>query len=187
MADDADLNLFVQWRHASPGLWKFCPLCQASLTNHDWDGKSRRYCSQCGFVYWERPLPAVAALVYNVEHQEVLLVTRRYPPATGGYTLPGGGVEYGESVQDALRREVLEETGLIVGIDSQLGTWSTPSNETLITFFLAHQIGGNLNPGSDAMETVWFNILKAPRLAFSVHEKVLELFRARCALENLGS
>jgi len=186
MADDADLNLFVQWRHASPGLWKFCPLCQASLTNHDWDGKSRRYCSQCGFVYWERPLPAVAALVYNVEHQEVLLVTRRYPPATGGYTLPGGGVEYGESVQDALRREVLEETGLIVGIDSQLGTWSTPSNETLITFFWPTRLVEILIPAAMRWKQCGSIYLKRPAWLLACMRRFWNCSDTM-ALENLGS
>ena len=186
MAEGEDLNLFVQWRHAAPSRWKFCPLCQAPLTNHEWDGKSRRFCSQCGFVYWERPLPATAGIIYDAAKQNILLVTRRYPPSVGGYTLPGGGIEFGESVQGALLREVFEETGLKVVIDDQLGTWSTPSNETLITFFVTHPVGGELKAGTDAMEATWVNVHQAPRLAFSVHQKVVELFRAKLALDQLG-
>lgn len=71
---------------------------------------------------------------------------RRYPPNQGGWTLPGGGVEAGESVEEAIHREVLEETGLVITLDEQLGTQSTPFKETLITFYLARALGGQINP-----------------------------------------
>ena len=143
MADEP--NGFVQWRHAAPDRWRFCPLCRARLIDRAWDGKMRRYCPACGFVYWERPLPAAAVVVGDSRRPgEIVLVRRRYPPDAGQWTLPGGGIEAGESVAEAARREVLEETGLTVEMDGQIGTWSTPTGETVITFFAAHQIAGTL-------------------------------------------
>lgn len=174
-----DINRFVQWRHAQAGQWKFCPLCGHDLGDHEWDGKVRRFCPSCGFVYWERPLPATAAIVVDRTSHRVVLVTRRYPPAVGGQTFPGGGVEVGESIAEAMHREVQEETGLQVAIDAQLGTWSTPTKETIITFFLAHPTGGRLQGGSDALKAEWVAIKDVPQLAFSVHQAAFDLFSAQ--------
>lgn len=160
-------------------------MCRAELSDHDWDGRSRRYCDQCGFVYWERPLPAVASVVYDAHLDRVVLVTRRYPPEVGGYTFPGGGVESGESVTAAVIREVLEETGLVVAVDKLLGTWSTPTNETVITFYVTHPVGGTLAPGSDALSAQWFPRSNAPTLAFSVHQEVMRVFHHTVELQNM--
>ncbi|MCY0898423.1 MAG: NUDIX hydrolase [Firmicutes bacterium] len=174
---DDDVNAFVQWRHAPSGEWRYCPLCRGALINHPWDGKMRRYCPECGFVYWERPLPAVAALIVRPgPPMEMVLVRRRYPPEVGQWTLPGGGIEAGESVVQAIRREVEEETGLFIEVDEQLGTWSTPSNETIITFFVAHPVSGILQAGTDALEADWFPLDKLPLLAFSTHRDAVTAF-----------
>ena len=62
--------------------------------------------------YPDRPYLAVSAVI--VRNGEFLAVQRARPPMQGLFTLPGGGVEAGESVADAVRREVLEETGLTI-------------------------------------------------------------------------
>ena len=172
-----ETNAFVQWRHAPASQWRFCPLCAARLVDRKWDGKTRRYCEVCGFVYWERPLPAAAALIVDGERRQIVLVRRRYPPEEGLWTLPGGGIEAGESAEDAVRREVREETGLVVRLDRQLRTLSTPSGETVVTFFVAHAEDGALTAGTDALEASWFSWDEAPRLAFSTHRDALELYR----------
>ena len=179
MEDASQGSEFVQWRHAPPGEWQYCPLCRADLTNHAWDGKVRRYCPVCGFVYWERPLPAAAAIVLDpADHpNQMVLVRRRYPPEEGQWTLPGGGIEAGESVEEAACREVVEETGLDIAVDRQIGTWSTPSAETVITFFAAHAVGGQLQAGTDALEAAWFPVESLPELAFSTHQEAVERFR----------
>lgn len=114
-----------------------------------------------------------------------MLVTRRYPPEVGGYTFPGGGVESGESLTAAVMREVLEETGLEVTVDKLLGTWSTPTNETVITFYVTHPVGGALIAGSDALSAQWFSRSNAPTLAFSVHQEVMRVFHHTIELQNM--
>jgi 8-oxo-dGTP diphosphatase len=62
--------------------------------------------------YPDRPYLAVSAVI--VRDGEFLAVRRARPPMQGLFTLPGGGVETGESLSEAVRREVLEETGLTI-------------------------------------------------------------------------
>jgi len=62
--------------------------------------------------YPERPFLAVSAAI--VRDGQVLLVQRARPPANGLYSLPGGVVEVGETLEEAVRREVREETGMTI-------------------------------------------------------------------------
>ncbi|MCY0881783.1 MAG: NUDIX domain-containing protein [Firmicutes bacterium] len=183
--DPQQVNSFVQWRHAPASRWIFCPLCGEKLTDHIWDGKMRRYCTHCGFVYWERPLPAAAAVILDATNQQVVIVTRRFPPKIGGKTLPGGGVEAGESVEHAVIREVEEETGLIVAVDKEIGTWSTPSQETIISFYLTHPVSGMLQAGTDALSAEWYALDKLPVLDFDLHQNVMEQIQKEWADHKL--
>jgi 8-oxo-dGTP diphosphatase len=63
-------------------------------------------------TYPTRPYLAVSAAIFR--DGRVLIVRRARPPAHGLYTLPGGGVELGETLQEAIIREVREETGLAI-------------------------------------------------------------------------
>jgi 8-oxo-dGTP diphosphatase len=65
-----------------------------------------------GRSYPSRPILAVSAAI--IRDGKVLIVRRARPPANGVYTLPGGGVEVGENLMEAVVREVREETGLTV-------------------------------------------------------------------------
>ena len=83
----------------------------------------------------------------------VLLVRRKHPPFKGHYALPGGFVEIGETVEDAARRELMEETGVKAGRLQLVGVYSDPSRDprqhTVSTVFIARAAGQSVG-GDDA-------------------------------------
>jgi len=91
--------------------FKYCPAC-GSNGFEEQDEKSKR-CKRCGFEYYLNPSAAVAAFILNSRGQ-LLTLRRSKAPAKGTLDLPGGFVDIGENINEALMREVKEETGLDV-------------------------------------------------------------------------
>ncbi len=106
----------------------------------------------------------------------VVLVKRKNEPFRGYYALPGGIVEYGETVEDAVVREVLEETGLECRVRELVGVYSDPDRDPRGHFvsicFLLEVIGGKLKAGSDAHDVKIFKLGELPELAFD-HSKMI--------------
>jgi 8-oxo-dGTP diphosphatase len=107
----------------------------------------------------------------------IVLIKRKNEPFRDHYALPGGIVEYGERVEDALVREVKEETGLEVKIHKLVGVYSDPDRDPRGHFvsvcFIAIPTGGELKASSDAKEVRLFEIDDLPKLAFD-HGKMIE-------------
>lgn len=162
----------VRWSMPPSAQWRYCPLCRGVLVGRALDGAVHPYCAACGFVYWERPAPAAVALVRDGEGR-LLYTRRRYPPEPGGWCFPGGGVEAGESAEEAAVREVWEETGVRVRVERQIGVFSPPSRGSFIAFVVARPVGGALAAGSDALEAEWFRPADAPPLCFATHVAAL--------------
>jgi len=106
----------------------------------------------------------------------VILIKRRNPPFQGIWALPGGFVDYGETVESAVRRETKEETGLDVEIEKLVGVYSDPDRDprghTISVCFLCKPVGGNLKASTDSMDVKEFKLSQIPELAFD-HEKIL--------------
>lgn len=106
-----------------------------------------------------RPVLAVSAAILH--EGRVLLVRRGREPSKGLYAFPGGRVEPGEALEDAARRELLEETALTAGPLTPLTTvvipdlHGTPVFE--LTVFFGTEATGTLAPGDDAESAGWFD------------------------------
>ncbi|GBE00842.1 bifunctional NMN adenylyltransferase/Nudix hydrolase [bacterium BMS3Bbin06] len=119
------------------------------------------------------PLPTVDLLI---EYQDGLILIRRKNPPSG-WALPGGFVDYGESLEEAAVREAGEETGLDVELIRQFHTYSDPGRDprfhTITTVYLA-RAEGEPAAGDDASEVAVFRRDNLPDdIAFD-HREILE-------------
>lgn len=111
--------------------------------------------------YPDRPVVGVGAVV--LDGNRVLLVKRGHAPLKGHWSLPGGGVEIGETLEQAVAREVLEETGVTIEVGpivdvldriSRDGDGRVDHHFVLIDF-VAKPRGGFLRSASDADDAAW--------------------------------
>lgn len=119
------------------------------------------------------PLLAVDAVISFREG--LVLIRRDNPPYQGCFALPGGFVEVGETVEDAVHREAKEETGLEIDCLGLVGVYSEPGRDprehVVSLAYLA--IGkGELSPGSDARSVEVISWKSLPQLAFD-HDKIV--------------
>lgn len=126
------------------------------------------------------PVPTVDVVIL-LPGQGVVLVERRNPPL--GFALPGGFVDYGETVEAAAVREAREETGLAVTLTGLLGVYSHPSRDrrlhTVSTVFTAQAADpAALRAGDDAAAVRVFPLDGLPELAFD-HARIVEDFARR--------
>ncbi|MFH1010626.1 MAG: NUDIX hydrolase [bacterium] len=126
------------------------------------------------------PIPSVVAILE--QDGKVLLVQRAVQPGKGDWCLPGGFIEAGETVSDAVIREMREETGLtchpleVLDVCSDLGGFY---GDIVVVCYRAETVGGELKAGDDAMSLAFFPADNVPRLAFPCHRRFLEKFWQR--------
>lgn len=112
------------------------------------------------------------------EKDSVVLIRRKNSPYKDLWALPGGFVEYGETVESAVERESEEETGLKIELEGILGVYSDPKRDprghVISICFIAQKKGGNLKASTDASEVACFEIPEILKfeLAFD-HKKIL--------------
>ena len=118
------------------------------------------------------PFPTVDVIIERGQGL-VVLIKRKNPPH--GWALPGGFVDYGESTEDAARREVMEETGVSVLLTELLAVYSQPKRDPRFHTLSVTYIGRSRDPlkaGDDAGEVREFALDDLPELAFD-HERIL--------------
>jgi len=109
------------------------------------------------------PIPIVSAHALIFREGRVLLVKRAHPPSQGRWSVPGGAIEVGETIRDATRREVREECGIEVKVDTVIHVVDNivPDGSGRIRFHyvviysLARYVNGEAHPRSDAAEVRW--------------------------------
>jgi len=105
----------------------------------------------------------------------IILIKRKNPPS--GWAIPGGFVDYGESLEDAVIREAKEETGLDIRLKKQFHTYSDPKRDprhhTISTIYIA-TASGEPKAGDDAKEVGIFNKDSLPEEIAFDHRQILE-------------
>ena len=114
--------------------------------------------------YPARPIVGVGALI--LDGDRLLLVERGKEPLTGYWSLPGGAVETGERLEEAMRREVQEETGLLVRVESIATVFERIMPDAsgvceyhyVLIDFICRVEGGVLTAGTDSRKAQWFRV-----------------------------
>ena len=121
-------------------------------------------------------------MLHILKDEKILLIKRKNPPFKDKWALPGGFIEYGEKTEYAVKREILEETGLKTEIIDILGVYSDPNRDprghTVTVVYMLNICGGLLKSGDDASEAVFFDVDSLPGLAFD-HDKIIKDFLGR--------
>ncbi len=127
----------------------------------------RPVCTACGFVFYIDPKLAVIALV---PYQGGLVMVRRsIEPGYGLWVVPGGFVDVGERVEDAVVRETREEASLHVRVVRLLNVHSYQHSRTVVLSYITEYVSGELAAGDEEMEAQVFSPHEIPwdDIAFS--------------------
>jgi len=130
-----------------------------------------------GDVNIKTPLLTVDVALF-INKKSIILIKRKNTPFRGYWALPGGFVEYGETVEAAVIRETKEETGLDISIEGIVGIYSDPERDprghVVSICFLGSPLDGKLRADTDASEVRVFKLeeINSLDLAFD-HEKII--------------
>jgi len=132
---------------------------------------------------YPRPALTVDCVVFGLDDDtelKVMLIQRRLPPFEEGWALPGGFVQMDESLEDAARRELREETGIERVFLEQLYTFGEVNRDprarvvTVAYYALINLTDHQVRASTDASQAIWWSMSNLPPLAFD-HQKILEL------------
>ena len=145
--------------------WRHCPRCGGPIEPTE----DRAQCAGCGYVAYANPAPAACALCVDVEGR-ILLTRRAWEPYAGMWDLPGGFLGEDEHPLDALRRELLEETGLEVEPTDWFGAFMVRYGDdpgarwVLNLVWEARVTGCEPRAADDVTELRWFAVDELPPL-----------------------
>jgi mutator protein MutT len=133
-----------------------------------------------GRAYPDRPIVGVGAVVL-CDGARVVLVRRRHEPLAGEWSLPGGVVEVGETLESAIAREILEETGLTVTVGPVIDVFDRITFDAdrrvhyhfVLVDYLCHPTGGSLGSGSDASDVAMAG--RSELADYNLNQKALEV------------
>lgn len=140
---------------------------------------------------------SVDAVVFGYEEGNisVLLIKRKYDPFKGQWAIPGGFVINDESLEDAVERELFEETGIKINYLEQLYTFGKPERDprgrvvSVAYFGLVRPDAFKIYASTDAEQVQWFNINELPQLSFD-HKNILktaiERLQGKITYEPIG-
>lgn len=161
----------------------YCPRCRTELELRESEGPdpARPTCPECGFVHYVNPTPTVQAWIER--DGKFLALRRAEEPKKGVWNMPGGFVEPDESGPEAIRREVMEETGLEIEVESVIGIFASEYGDgadakpILDIAYLCRTLDSELEVSDESEEAAWFALVDFPEPAFRGESQALEALR----------
>jgi 8-oxo-dGTP diphosphatase len=161
--------------------YKFCPQCGGRLAKRLVKPlePQRLVCTACGFIFYLDPKLSVIAIIPM--HNGVVMVRRAINPGYGLWVVPGGFVDLGEVVEEAVVRETQEETHLTVRPLRLLNIYSYPDHRTVIAAYVTEYVSGELAAGDETLEARVFGLKEIPwpKIAISSTKEALREYISR--------
>lgn len=114
------------------------------------DNAERQICSECNWIHYENPRIILTGLC--LWENQILLCRRAIAPRYGFWTLPGGFMEIGETMEEGTQREVFEEAGARVEIQSLFGTYAIPRIGQVHMVYLANMTSPDFYAGPESLD-----------------------------------
>lgn len=155
---------------------RFCSRCGTELGERLVHGRMRPACSVCGFVVYTNPKVACGALL--VHDRQLLLVRRRHEPGRGRWCMPCGFAEADEPPEQAVCREMLEETSLVVHAAGLLGVYHYTDDPRGAGLLLVFRVRCDnirlLAAGDDADDVGFFSPTMLPPISHHTHQRAID-------------
>ena len=156
----------------------YCSTCGEKNNFGYIDGAIRYHCDKCKAIHYQNPKPT--ATLICPKKDEILFVKRAFDPEKGEWSLPGGFLELGETLEEGAKRELKEETNLDGEVVRFIGNCSHFNSifGDILLLGLEVKINNweNLVARDDALEARFFKMNKYPPLVFECHQKIFDLY-----------
>jgi ADP-ribose pyrophosphatase YjhB (NUDIX family) len=163
---------------------RFCPRCAQPATI----AYPRAItCPHCGYGAYYNPKPVACAIPYDADGR-IILLRRATDPGRDLWTFPGGFVDLGESVEQAVHREVAEELAIEVELGPLVGVYSRPDDRVALIVFAARALGEpRVTPEAVEVRAFARDELPWNELAFWSTERALsDALRASTVVDTMG-
>ena len=158
----------------------YCSTCGKENNFGYIDGNDRYHCKSCDSIHYQNPKPTATLIL--PKDDTILFVRRAFEPEKGAWSLPGGFLELGETLEEGAKRELKEETNLNGEVIKLLGTCSHFNSIFGDILLLGAEMQINnweqMKAGDDAAELQFFNINDLPHVAFYCHSKFIDEYKS---------
>ena len=162
-------------------LLQYCSNCGRENKYDFIDGNHRYHCTFCNTIHYQNPKPT--ATIICLKDEKILLARRAFEPAKGEWGLPGGFIELNETLNEAAKRELKEETNLdgeVIEILSTCSHYGTVFGDILLICIIMYVSDfSKMEADDDAEELHFFDLDNLPNIAFYCHNKFIDEFKSR--------
>jgi ADP-ribose pyrophosphatase YjhB (NUDIX family) len=174
---NGDIYFHYEWQYKKEDL-KYCPRCAHSFSLEDLHIKNQPQliCHNCKFIFYLDPKLAVVALVLNPARNKVLLLKRGEEPGKGLRSFPGGHVERGVGLHEAIQNELKEEADIEIEVGEILKTYSFPEGGLIQIVFEALALSEDITINIESLDGRFFEFNDIPwdDLAFQTTKDLLK-------------